>query len=56
MEEVRAVVDEAHQRGKPVVAHAHRPEEIRRGLRPASTASSTRGWRPRRSIPTTSSR
>ena len=32
MEEVRAVVDEAHRRGKPVVAHAHRPEEIRRGL------------------------
>jgi imidazolonepropionase-like amidohydrolase len=32
MEEVRAVVDEAHKRGKPVVAHAHRPEEIRRGL------------------------
>src|SRR5262245_16212304 len=32
MEEVRAVVDEAHKAGKPVVAHAHRPEEIRRGL------------------------
>ncbi|HWK09768.1 MAG TPA: amidohydrolase family protein, partial [Vicinamibacterales bacterium] len=32
MDEVRAVVDEAHRRGKPVVAHAHRPEEIRRGL------------------------
>ena len=32
MEEVRAVVDEAHKHGKPVVAHAHRPEEIRRGL------------------------
>jgi imidazolonepropionase-like amidohydrolase len=32
LEEVRAVVDEAHRRGKPVVAHAHRPEEIRRGL------------------------
>jgi imidazolonepropionase-like amidohydrolase len=32
MEEVRAVVDEAHANGKPVVAHAHRPEEIRRGL------------------------
>ena len=31
-EEVRAVVDEAHARGKPVVAHAHRPDEIRRGL------------------------
>src|SRR6478752_4541934 len=28
----RAVGDEAHRRGKPVVAHAHRPEEIRRGL------------------------
>jgi imidazolonepropionase-like amidohydrolase len=32
MEEVRAVVDEAHRNGKPVVAHSHRPEEIRRGL------------------------
>jgi imidazolonepropionase-like amidohydrolase len=32
MEEVRAVVDEAHRNGKPVVAHSHRPEEIRRGI------------------------
>ncbi|MBA3273884.1 MAG: amidohydrolase family protein [Chthoniobacterales bacterium] len=32
MEEVKAVVDEAHARKLPVVAHAHRPEEIRRGL------------------------
>lgn len=32
LDEVRAVVDEAHRRGKPVVAHAHRPEEIRRAL------------------------
>jgi imidazolonepropionase-like amidohydrolase len=32
LEEVRAVVDEAHKHGKPVVAHAHRPEEIRRAL------------------------
>ncbi|GIV30918.1 MAG: Xaa-Pro dipeptidase [Saprospiraceae bacterium] len=32
MEEVLAVVDEAHKHGLPVVAHAHRPEEIRRGL------------------------
>jgi imidazolonepropionase-like amidohydrolase len=32
MEEVRAVVDEAHKRGLMVVAHSHRPEEIRRGL------------------------
>jgi imidazolonepropionase-like amidohydrolase len=32
MEEVRAVVDEAHAHGLPVVAHSHRPEEIRRGL------------------------
>lgn len=30
--EVRAVVEEAHAHGLPVVAHAHRPEEIRRGL------------------------
>jgi imidazolonepropionase-like amidohydrolase len=32
-EEVWAVVDEAHKHRLPVVAHAHRPEEIRRGLR-----------------------
>ena len=32
MEEVGAVVDEAHKRGLMVVAHSHRPEEIRRGL------------------------
>lgn len=32
MDEVRAVVDEAHKYKLPVVAHAHRPEEIRRGL------------------------
>jgi imidazolonepropionase-like amidohydrolase len=32
MEEVRAVVDEAHALGLRVVAHSHRPEEILRGL------------------------
>ncbi len=32
MEEVYAVVDEAHKHGLPVVAHSHRPEEVRRGL------------------------
>jgi imidazolonepropionase-like amidohydrolase len=32
MYEVEAVVDEAHKRKLPVVAHSHRPEEIRRGL------------------------
>ena len=32
MDEVRAVVDEAHKRRLMVVAHSHRPEEIRRGL------------------------
>ena len=32
MEEVNAVVDEAHKYNLPVVAHSHRPEEIRRGL------------------------
>src|SRR5499426_3639392 len=32
MEEVLAVVDEAHKRKLTVVAHSHRPEEIRRGL------------------------
>ena len=31
--EVQAVVDEAHKHKLPVVAHAHRPEEIRRGLK-----------------------
>ena len=31
--EIAAVVDEAHKHGKLVVAHAHRPEEIRRGLK-----------------------
>jgi imidazolonepropionase-like amidohydrolase len=32
IQEVEAVVTEAHARGLPVVAHSHRPEEIRRGL------------------------
>ena len=32
IEEVQAVVDEAHKRKLPVIAHSHRPEEIRRGL------------------------
>ncbi|WP_431129572.1 amidohydrolase family protein [Flagellimonas flava] len=32
MEELRAVVDEAHKHNLKVVAHGHRPEEIRRGL------------------------
>lgn len=32
MEEVKAVVDEAHKHDLTVVAHSHRPEEIRRGL------------------------
>ncbi len=32
MDEVHAVVDEAHRHGLPVAAHSHRPEEIRRGL------------------------
>ena len=32
-EEVKAIVDEAHKNGKPVVAHAHRSDEIRQGLR-----------------------
>ena len=31
-EEAAAVVDEAHKQGLPVVAHSHRPDEIRRGL------------------------
>lgn len=32
MDEVRAVVDEAHKHKLPVVAHSHRAEEIRRGI------------------------
>lgn len=32
MDELSAVVDEAHKHGLKVVAHGHRPEEIRRGL------------------------
>jgi len=32
LEEVHAIVDEAHGRKLTVVAHSHRPEEIRRGL------------------------
>ncbi len=32
IEEVKAVVDEAHKHNLTVVAHSHRPEEIRRGL------------------------
>jgi len=32
-DEVSAVVQEAHKAGLPVVAHAHRPEEIRRALK-----------------------
>ena len=32
LDEVKAVIDEAHARKLPVVAHAHRPEEIRRGV------------------------
>ena len=31
--EVKAVIDEAHAHNLPVIAHAHRPEEIRRGLK-----------------------
>jgi imidazolonepropionase-like amidohydrolase len=31
--EVAAVVDEAHKRNLPVIAHSHRPDEIRRGLK-----------------------
>ncbi|HJQ36441.1 MAG TPA: amidohydrolase family protein [Thermoanaerobaculia bacterium] len=33
IEEVKAIVDEAHKLGKTVAAHAHRSEEIRQGLR-----------------------
>jgi imidazolonepropionase-like amidohydrolase len=33
LDEVSAVIQEAHKAGLPVVAHAHRPEEIRRALK-----------------------
>ena len=32
LQEAQAVVDTAHERGLKVVAHSHRPDEIRRGL------------------------
>ena len=32
LDEAQAIVDEAHARGLKVVAHSHRPDEIRRGL------------------------
>ncbi|WJG08255.1 amidohydrolase family protein [Aliiglaciecola sp. LCG003] len=32
LEEAQAIVDQAHERGLKVVAHSHRPDEIRRGL------------------------
>jgi len=32
-DEVKAVIDEAHAHHLPVIAHAHRPDEIRRGLK-----------------------
>ena len=32
-EELKAVIDEAHANGLPVVGHSHRPEEIRLGLK-----------------------
>ncbi|MBT8448621.1 MAG: amidohydrolase family protein, partial [Gammaproteobacteria bacterium] len=32
LEEAQAVVDTAHERGLKVIAHSHRPDEIRRGL------------------------
>jgi imidazolonepropionase-like amidohydrolase len=33
LDEVKAIVDEAHSLGKTVAAHAHRSEEIRQGLK-----------------------
>ena len=33
MEEVRGVVEEAHKNNLKVVAHSHRPEEIRLGIK-----------------------
>src|SRR6185503_4416578 len=41
MEEVQAVVDEAHKHRLTVVAHSHRPEEIRRGFKPESIVLNT---------------
>jgi len=56
LEEVKAVVDEAHKHGLPVVAHSHRPEEIRKGIVAEWTASSTRACRARPSTRPTSCR
>ena len=50
MEELEAVVDEAHQNNLPVVAHAHRPEEIRRGLTVGVDCFEHTGLAPLRSI------
>ena len=33
VDEVKAVIDEAHAHSLPVIAHAHRPDEIRLGLK-----------------------
>ena len=33
LDEVAAIVDEAHKQKLPVVGHSHRPEEIRRGMK-----------------------
>jgi len=55
MEEVKALVDEAHAHKLPVVAHAHRPEEIRcAGSLPVSIALSTPDSPQRRLIRKTS--
>ena len=51
MEEAKAVVDEAHAHKLPVVAHAHRPDEIRRGLAVGADCFEHTGLgRPRRNI------
>ena len=56
VDEVRAVVTTARERALPVVAHSHRPEEIRGGWPPAWTTSSIRACRARPSTRPTSSR
>ena len=53
MEEVKAVVDEARHK-LPVVAHAHRPEEIRRGSLLGADCFEHTGSPRRRVIRTTS--
>jgi imidazolonepropionase-like amidohydrolase len=54
-DEVAAVVETAHRGGKPVVAHAHREDEIRIGLKHGVDCFEHTGLATEPAIPTTSS-